>query len=299
MKVFKNDQWQMILQIGVAVLLFRFVLFQNLIHPLGLSHFYFFLFFLAAAIIIIAGLFLYRIVLQEENPHLHLIKYPEKAYYIYIGLNMLGIGISFFVASAMEKTYYFGFFLGLAAVLYLYVTQWRKIIVFDNIVFAFVITLPLFLEIFTDLLPALNTGDDISELNAQLLSISIQIAILLWLLYFIKTIVQDLKLVKEDLQNNKKTLATLHGVTIGAKRTTYLSFVPLLLMLSFCAYHFTTYQLLVIYVIVAVILPYVVYLQFLWKAKATLDFNKVNRILSIIIWLTIFSVVILYFNFQQ
>lgn len=298
MKVFKNDQWQMILQIALAVLLFRFVLYQNLVSPLGLTHFYFFLFFIAAGIIIIAGLYLYRIVLQEENPHKKIVKNPEKAYYLYLALNIVGIGISFFVSSAINKTYYFGFFLGLAAILYLYVTQWRKIIVFDNIVFALIITFPVFLEVFTDLLPALNTGDEMKNLNARLLSISFQLVILLWLLYFIKTIVLDLKFMQLDIRRNKKTLATLHGREVGAKRTTYLSLLPLLLILSFMVYHAAEFNLLVIYVAVAVVLPFIWYLVKLWNAKEAKDFNVVNNILSGIIWLTIFSVVILYLNFQ-
>lgn len=298
MKVFKKDQWQIMLQMATAVLLFRFVLFQHTINPLGLTHFYFFLFFLATALIFSAGLLLYRIVIQEETPKATVSTTSEKAYYQYLGLNMLGIGISFFVASAMNKTYYFGFFLGMAAILYLYITQWRKIIVFNHVVFAFIITLPLYLEIFTDVLPALDKGDALQKINAEVLVVSTQIAVVLWLLYFIKAIVIDLKFMPQDLEQQKKTLPTLHGRRVGALRTSYLSLLPLLLILLFCIMHFNTYRFLVSYLIIFIVLPYLFYLWTLRRSESTSDFNRAAHILSAIIWLTIFSVVILYFNFQ-
>ena len=46
MNVLKKDQVQMMLQVIVTVLLFRFVLFESLINDLGLSKLYYFLFLL-------------------------------------------------------------------------------------------------------------------------------------------------------------------------------------------------------------------------------------------------------------
>ncbi len=45
MNVLKKDQAQMMLQVIVAVLLFRFVLFESLIDDLGLSMLHYFAFF--------------------------------------------------------------------------------------------------------------------------------------------------------------------------------------------------------------------------------------------------------------
>ena len=68
MNVLKKDQAQMMLQVIVTVLLFRFVLFEPLVEGLGLSKLHYFLFFIAIGFIIYGGLLLYRIVLQEEFP---------------------------------------------------------------------------------------------------------------------------------------------------------------------------------------------------------------------------------------
>lgn len=297
MKVLKKDQLQIMLQVIITVLLFRFVLFENLIANLGLSKFFYGLFLLAIGVIMYGGVLLYRIVLQEEFPSKIFIKNSENAYYKYLAVNVLGIGISFFVANSINKTYYFGFFLALAAIIYLYITQWRKILVFDNIIYSLIISSPFFTLVSIDLMPSLQTNEIQMPEKQQLLTISLQICGLLWFLYFVKTILLDLKFMELDIKHQRKSLGTLHGRLIGAKRTTYLSLLPLILIIAFCVVHLNlTY--LIGYISLAVILPYLFYMMKLWNAKTTKDFDFVNNILNIIIWLTIFSIVVLFFNLK-
>lgn len=297
MKVLKKDQVQMMLQIMAVVLLFRFVLFEPLITVLGLSKLYYFAFLAAVGAIMYGGVLLYKIVLQEEFPDKHIEQNTEKAYYKYLAFNVIGICISFFIASSINKTYYFGFFLALAAILYLYITQWRKILVFDNIVYSFIISFTFFMLVIVDLMPSLQTQEVLNPMKNQLLLISLQICTLLWLLYFIKTILIDLKFMELDIKHGRKSLATIHGRVIGAKRTTFLAVIPLLLVIAFCLFHLNL-PVLVGYIAACVMLPYIFYLQKLWNAKTTEDFEQVNNILNIIIWLTIFSIVVLFFNLK-
>lgn len=297
MNVLKKDQAQMMLQVIAAVLLFRFVLFEPLVQDLGLSKLHYFSFVIAIGFILYGGVLLYKIVLQEEFPDKSIEKSVEKAYYKYLGVNAVGIGISFFVASDIDRTYYFGFFLGLAAILYLYITQWRKILVFDNIVYSLIISFSFFILVLMDLMPSLQMNAEQNPEKQQLLNISLQICVLLWFLYFIKTILIDLKFMELDIKHKRKSLATIHGREIGAKRTTVLSLIPLVLIILFCVIHLNL-TILIGYIGIAVVLPYLFYLSKLWNAKTTEDFDRINNILNIIVWLTIFSIVVLYFNLK-
>ena len=287
----------MMLQVIAAVLLFRFVLFEPLVQDLGLSKLHYFSFVIAIGFILYGGVLLYKIVLQEEFPDKAIQRNVEKAYYKYLGVNAVGIGIAFFVASDIDRTYYFGFFLGLAAILYLYITQWRKILVFDNIVYSLIISFSFFILVLMDLMPSLQMNAEQNPEKQQLLNISLQICVLLWFLYFIKTILIDLKFMELDIKHKRKSLATIHGREIGAKRTTVLSLIPLVLIILFCVIHLNL-TILIGYIGVAVVLPYLFYLSKLWNAKTTEDFDRINNILNIIIWLTIFSIVVLYFNLK-
>ncbi len=297
MNVLKKDQAQMMLQVIAAVLLFRFVLFEPLVQDLGLSMLHYFSFVIAIGFILYGGVLLYKIVLQEEFPDKRIQQNVEKAYYKYLGFNAVGIGISFFAASDIDRTYYFGFFLGLAAILYLYITQWRKILVFDNVVYSLIISFAFFILVIMDLMPSLQANATQDPEKQQLLNISLQICVLLWFLYFVKTILLDLKFMELDIKHKRKSLATIHGREIGAKRTTFLALIPLTLIVLFCVIHLNL-TILIGYIGVAVVLPYLFYLSKLWNAKTTEDFDRINNILNIIIWLTIFSIVVLYFNLK-
>lgn len=297
MNVLKKDQAQMMLQVIVTVLLFRFVLFEPLVQDLGLSKLHYFSFVIAIGFILYGGVLLYKIVLQEEFPDKRIQQNVEKAYYKYLGFNAVGIGISFFAASDIDRTYYFGFFLGLAAILYLYITQWRKILVFDNVVYSLIISFAFFILVIMDLMPSLQANATQDPEKQQLLNISLQICVLLWFLYFVKTILLDLKFMELDIKHKRKSLATIHGREIGAKRTTVLALIPLTLIVLFCVIHLNL-TILIGYIGVAVVLPYLFYLSKLWNAKTTEDFDRINNILNIIIWLTIFSIVVLYFNLK-
>ena len=292
MKIFKNKQWQSIVQIFVAVMLLRFLLFRHHAEGLVLTDIYFLGYFLSTVIVAFAGLYLYRIVRQEENPHRVIFKNIDRAYYQYLGLNMVAIAVSFMVSNAIEKTVYFGYTLALAAILYLYITQWRKVLLLDNIVFAFVVTFPIFLEIFTDL-PTSQDSEEHFFANEPVLWFSLSLGIFLWILFFIQTILQDLQFMQYDIRRNKKTLATLHGREKGAKRTTFLSLIPLTLLVIFIVVNLSEYSYAPYYLLIAAALPILYFLYILWNAKDAKDFNFSSNILSIIIWLSIFSIVIL------
>src|SRR5690606_27392192 len=146
--------------------------------------------------------------------------------------------LRFFVSNAIDKTYYFGIFLGLFAILYLYMTQWRKILLFDNIAYSFIISFPFSILVLVDFMPSLQMFDnEVKFEKQQLLNISLQICTLLFFLYFIKTILLDLKFMELDIKDKRKSLATIHGREKGAKRTTYLSLLPLALIVVFCLAH--------------------------------------------------------------
>ena len=292
MKILKNKQWQSIAQIFLAVMLLRFLLFRKYAEGLVLTDIYFLGFFLSTIIVAFAGLYLYRIIRQEENPQRTIIKNIDRAYYTYLGLNMFAIAVSFVVSSAIDKTVYFGYTLALAAILYLYVTQWRKVLLVDNIVFAFIITFPVFLEIFTDL-PTSQDSEEHFFANEPVLWFSLSLGIFLWILFFIQTILLDLQFMQYDIRRNKKTLATLHGREKGAKRTTILSLIPTIFLIIFIIINLSKHDYISYYLLILTLLPMFYFLYNLWNANNAKKFNFSANILSIIIWLSIFSIVIL------
>lgn len=294
MKIFKNDQALTFLQILLALFCLRFVSVSLLNEYVGMNGFNFFISLIGIVFIIFAGFYLYKIVLQEEYPDKTIIKNTEKAYYYYIGLNALGVIISFFVADALDKTYYFGFYLVIVAALYLYVTQWRKIILFDNIVLAFIITYPIFLQSCFDLFPTLEVADDVPYVHF-VLDYALLWFVLIWILYFLRSILHDLIFVQTDIKRGKKTLATRKGRVVGAQRTSLLTVLPILLAI-YINYLYSNVTIFLAYSAIAILIPLIVLMFKIKNSKTEEDFTNAKKILNVIIWLTIISIVTLTFT---
>lgn len=294
MKIFKNDQALTFLQILLALICLRWVSVSLLSQYIGLNWLNFFISLVGIVLIIFAGFYLYKIVLQEEYPDKSIIKNSEKAYYYYIGLNALGVMISFFVADALDKTYYFGFYLVIVAALYLYVTQWRKIILFDNIVLAFIITYPIFLQSCFDLFPTLEVANHVPQVHF-VLDFALLWFVLIWVLYFLRSILHDLIFVQSDIKRGKKTLATKKGRVVGAQRTSLLTLLPILLVV-YITYLYSNATVFFIYSVVATFIPLIVLMLKIKSSKTEEDFINAKKILNVIIWLTIISIVTLTFT---
>lgn len=297
MKVLRKDQLQIGVQLLVIVLLIRYGLFKTLGVEVALSDFEFILFIVSFGFIYSGGLLLFAILRQEKHPEKIIVKNIDRAYYTYLGLNTIGIGISFFLANEIGNVGYFGFFIALAALLYLYITQWIKIPLLSNIIFACIAAYPIFTGIILDLVPRIEIQNPIYP-YMDLFSILFSFSILTTLLFFIKTLVLDLKHVDDDRYHNKKTLATMHGIEKGAIRTSFLIYIPILCVGIFVFQYFNKLQLLSLYCLIAIIVPlFFAFIQ-LNRAKEIKQFNTSNNILNAIIWLTIISIVFLFFNIK-
>lgn len=297
MKVLRKDQLQIGVQLLVIVLLIKYGLFKSLAIEVALTDFEFILFIVSFGFIYSGSYLLFAILRQEKHPEKMIIKNIDRAYYTYLGLNTMGIGISFFLANEIGNVGYFGFFIALAALLYLYITQWIKIPLLSNIVFACIASYPIFTGIILDLVPKIEMKNSIYP-YIDLFTILFSFAILITLLFFIKTLILDLKHIDDDRNHNKKTLATIYGIEKGAVRTSYLIFIPILMILSFVIEYYNILQLFSIYCLVAVALPLLYAFFQLNKAKEIKQFSTSNNILNTIIWLAIISIVFLFFNIK-
>src|SRR5690606_37523721 len=125
--------------------------------------------------------------------------------------------------------------------------------------------------------------------NELLIIILFSFGILLTLSFLIKTLILDLIHVEEDRKHNKKTLATLHGIIVGSKRTAVLILLPILTILYFFIKYYNQLPLFSLYCLLGIGLPFLVAMIQLYRAKNTKGFKISNHILNIIIWLTIIS----------
>ena len=165
MKYLKLIRYQNLLLLAFMQLIFRygFLKFQNIF--LSLAEWQYALLVLSTVLIAAAGYVINDIMDQEtdnENkPGNSIVGHDiseARAYNIYVGLNIIGVGIGFYLSNVIQKPSFVAIFIVIAATLYIYATSLKQMLLVGNIIVALLLSVSVLIIGVFDLLPATFDG---------------------------------------------------------------------------------------------------------------------------------------------
>lgn len=212
----------------------------------------------------------------------------EKAAYNYfIGFNVLGVGIGFYLSNYIDRPALVAFFIGISALLYIYSTFLKYILVVKNLTISLLAALVLVAVGIFDLMPALTETNQ-NGLQIMFLII-LDYAIFAFLLTFLREIVKDIQDMDGDKNADLKTLP----IVLGVRRTVSISFVLGLLSIVGVLYYVYQYlykhPIAILYFLLLVIAPLMVFSIALWSRKTHQEFGQLATLLKVIMALGILS----------
>lgn len=278
-------RWQNLLIIAVTQFLVRYFLFIPFHISVSLGDLQFILLVLATVSIAAAG----NIISAISNVFPDSINKPAKviighalseksAFSWFFALNILGVGLGFYLANYIGQPAFSAFFIVPSALLYLHAIYLKKIAFIGNLTVSLLLGLVLLnLGIF-DLLPAITPTNLATQ--QVLFSILIDYAIFVCLISLLLEIVKDQKDVKGHHNEGRLTLSVL----LGTDRTNKLIFSLALLPLTALIYYIYTYlfhnMAAVLYVMLLMVAPLLYFLTRIWKAKSQKDFSLLGTLLK-------------------
>lgn len=305
MKFLKLIRYQNLLIIALVQAVFHFGFLkqqQDLIVALNTVEFI--LLILATVCIAAAGYIINNIIDQETDE----IAKPEKvivgkqisenrAYNYYIGFNIIGVLIGFYISNLIFKESFAGIFIVVAFVLYLYATQFKQSLLAGNFLVSFLVAFSILLVGLFDLYPVI-TPETRPFLNV-LFQIIIDYAIFAFLLTFIREVVKDIEDYEGDLKTGMNTLPIVIGKQKTQKIVFALSFIPLAALLYYLNANFTNLEYVIYYTLLFVVAPMLYFIVKLWQAKTQKDFNHVSTVLKIVMITGILSIIVITYNLNQ
>ena len=143
--------------------LIRYALFIPLGVDITLSHFEFVLLVLATICIAAAG----NIINDIYDVDIDLINKPKKvivgvsisektAYNLFIIFNIIGVGLGFYLANRSGEESFSGFFIVISALLYLYASFLKSMLLIGNIIISLLVAFSLIIVGLFDWFPAIN-----------------------------------------------------------------------------------------------------------------------------------------------
>lgn len=303
MSFLKLIRYQNLLMLALMQFVFKygFIDFQGI--PQSMNHWQYAL-LVFSTVCIAAGGYLINNILDKGTDE---INKPENVvigngisenmgYNIYIALNIVGVGLGFYIANSVGKPNFAAVFIIIAATLYVYANGLKQSLLIGNFIIAILLSLSILIIPIFDLLPAILPENQVGM--GIIFKILIDYAVFAFVINFIREIVKDLEDVNGDYNQGMNTLPIALGVARTVKVVFGLSFIPVGFIIYYInenlfindLYYASAYGLLLI------LAPLLYFTIKIFTAKNQKHFHHLSNVLKIIIFFGILSIAVINWN---
>ena len=297
-------RWKNLLMIALMQYLIKYALLL----PFGESHgvlitlsdFNFFLLVLATVCIAAGGYAIndvYDVGTDKINKPNRLIinKHitENNATTIFMVLNIIGVGLGFYLANGIGKSGFIAIFFIASALLYIYSSSLKQIAVVGNIVVSIVVSLSILLVGIFELIPPMHSNNE--AVQTTFLKIILDYAVFAFMINLVRELVKDI----EDIEGDRKAGIQTLPVILGEKRTNKIVFILSLIPILSITYYVITYlfkqQLVVGYFLILVIAPLIYVSIKLFNAEQKAQYKHISLVLKLVMLTGMLS--LLLYNF--
>lgn len=284
-----------LLMIIITQVLVKYFLFEPFGIDTVLGHFGFSLLVLSMICLAAAGNIINDIhdtaTDKINKPHKVIIgrKISEKAgWNWFIVLNILGVGIGFYLSNLVGKPSFVALFILPSAFLYFYAIQIKGTVLVGNLVVSVMVAMIIVMVGIFDLVPAITPAN--LPTQKVLFFILVDYAIFAFLVNFLREIVKDQEDITGDYNAGYNTLPVL----LGRSRTNYIIFTVALLPLAGVLYYLYTYlyesKAAMVYLMFTVVGPLLYFLVKILGAGTRKNFHHLSLVLKLILAAGILSI---------
>ena len=286
--------------IALTMFLIKYGLFEPFGVAITLNLFGFSLLVLAVVLVAAAGYVIndiYDVSADLKNkPERTFIrsKISEKtAYRVFFILNIIGVGLGFYLSNMIGRPGFSAFFIFGSAILYLYNSQFQQTILVGNILVSIIVGLiPIGVGLY-DLLPAITAENQPTQ--STIFSILIDYSIFAFLINFLREIVKDQQDMDGDYNAGYKTLP----IVLGKSRTNKILFGIGLIPLGFLIYYIYQYlfenTIAVVYTLFLLVAPLLYFQINIWTAEKKKDYALLSKVLKAVLFFGLISIGLLQF----
>ncbi len=298
-------RYKNLLLLALMQLIFRYGFLKQQDGYLALADWQYFLLVLSTVLLAAAGYVINDIFDQETDT----INRPQrvivgktvseaKAYNLYVGLNIIGVAIGFYLSNVIEKPSFATLFIFIAAGLYFYATTLKRMLLLGNLLVAFILGLSVLIIGVFDLYPATYDGN--RDQMGLLFKILVDYATFAFVLNLIREITKDAEDVKGDYNQGMQTLPIVLGINRTTKVMSGLLLLAFAVILWYINKHLMGFDLhyAALYVLFLVAGPLLFALIKSWNAKTNSDFHRLSRILKWVIFFGILSIAVITYNIK-
>lgn len=216
------------------------------------------------------------------------------AYNLYIGFTLIGVCIGFYLSNVIMRPSFLLVFILPAALLYIYATSLKQIMIVGNVVVASMLSLSIIIIGLFIIFPATYEGN--MQQMRVVFSVLIDYAIIAFIINFIREIVKDLEDINGDYQQGMRTLPIVLGESKTTKLVFAFSFLPIICILYYVYNYLFQLQYATVYILGFIIGPLLYFTIKIGSAKTKKDFNHLSNVLKLVVFFGIISIMVIALN---
>ena len=214
----------------------------------------------------------------------------KNANHLFIIFNSIGVGLGFYISNQIGKPEFSGFFIIASALLYLYATFIKSILIIGNVIISALIAFSIIIVGLFDLVPAITILNQKDQ--SFLFSILLNYAFFIFYMNLIREIIKDIKDIDGDKNGNFSTLP----IVLGRKRASYIAFLMTVLAMfgtvNYIYIYLYNYTIAIIFYLVLLVAPLLFFSIKIWDASNKNDYVFLSKLLKIMMLLDICSILL-------
>jgi len=209
---------------------------------------------------------------------------------LFIVLNILGVGIGFYVSNLVGKNGFFAIFVIISALLYVYASYLKQILIIGNLVISILVSLSILIVGLFDLLPVLTPENQATQL--AVFKIILDYALFAFLINLVREIAKDI----EDINGDYKVGMNTLPIAIGRERATNVLFVTSLVPIVAVVYYMVTYlykqPVAVVYFLMFIVAPLIYVAIKSFNAESKKHYHHISNMLKLVMLFGMLSLLI-------
>ncbi len=214
----------------------------------------------------------------------------KTSYNLFIILNVIGVGIGFYISYAIGKSEFFALFVIISALLYVYASYLKQTFFIGNVVISLLVGLSVLIIGIFELIPAMTIQNQ--GIQLAFFRILLDYAIFAFIINVIREISKDIEDIDGDYKSGMHTLPIVIGRERASKVLFILSWIPLLAVIYHLNKNLYKQPIAVIYYLIFIIAPLLYSCILIFNAKTKKEFHTISTLLKIVMLFGMLSILL-------
>lgn len=217
----------------------------------------------------------------------------SEAYKWYAGLNIIGVGIGFYLSNYINYPSFSAIFIVIAISLYMYATEFKKIFLVSNLLIAILLGMSVLIVAIYNLMPIVVPQNQ-SYLKL-LFGVVLDYSIFAFGINLIREIIKD----TEDMEGDEVAQVKSLPIVLGLRNTKIvlsgllLGLIALIANYTYKYFFVNDLYITSLYVLITIIAPLIYVLVELWNAHQKKQFSILSFVVKIIMFFGMLTVLVL------